>query len=276
MNNPLSSNFITSRLQGRTGNMMFQIAHGYAKSLEFNRQFVVPCKESSSDHLENTLFRKLSFDIDRTDDFNQIWCDFEYKDYKPHDDIPTAFCGWFQSEKYFGNYKESIRDLFSPPGGFLNKVYNFYPFFKDSIVAAINVRRGDYLHPDQSSRHPVISLEYINEAYKLLPPHNKLLVMSDDPEWCKENIKLPNVVFSDNTKFWDAEGLWLLSLCSHFIISNSTYSWWGAWLSRNINKTVISPSTWFGPDIKENTNDIYCNNWIKIPTKYSNGKIILA
>ena len=113
------------------------------------------------------------------------------------------------------------------------------------------------------------------EAYKHLPPHDKLLIMSDDIEWCKQNINLPNVVFSDNSKFWDGTGLWLLSLCHHFIISNSTYSWWGAWLSRNNNKTIISPSTWFGPDINENTSDIYCNGWIKIPTKYSEGKIIL-
>jgi hypothetical protein len=42
----LTDNYITSRLQGRTGNMMFQIAHGYAKSLEYNRQFVLPSKES--------------------------------------------------------------------------------------------------------------------------------------------------------------------------------------------------------------------------------------
>ena len=61
-----SNNYITSRLQGRTGNMMFQIAHGFAKSLEFNRQFIAPSHESSSGHLEKTLFRKIDFNITHT------------------------------------------------------------------------------------------------------------------------------------------------------------------------------------------------------------------
>ena len=89
------------------------------------------------------------------------------------------------------------------------------------------------------------------------------------------NINLPNMVFNDNSKFWDEEGIWLLSLCHHFIISNSTFSWWGAWMSRNPNKIVISPSTWFGPGVKEDPKDIWCDGWIKILTKYDNGFIVL-
>ena len=57
----LTKNYITCHLRGRTGNMMFEIAHAYAKSLEYNRQFVVPSSESSSNHLEKNLFRKLDF-----------------------------------------------------------------------------------------------------------------------------------------------------------------------------------------------------------------------
>ena len=97
------------------------------------------------------------------------------------------------------------------------------------------------------------------------------MVVSDDIEWCKENIKLPNVIFNDNNKYFNHEALWLLSLCDHFIISNSTFSWWGAWLSRSDNKIVISPDTWFGPDIKDNPKDIWCEDWIKIPTKWVDG-----
>lgn len=269
-------NFVTCGLQGRTGNMMFQIAHAYVKSLEHNRQFVAPRGESSSWHLEKNLFRKIDFFIDRTDTLQEpieIYTgDFEYHNSPaPNYHTPTVYYGWYQSEKFFHRYKNHIKALFSPTQAFIEKAYRYYPFLENVRVAAINVRRGDYL--EQPTRHPVVSLEYINEAYKHLPKHDKLLIVSDDIEWCRENLKFDNMIFNDNKNFWDAEALWLLSLCDHFIISNSTFSWWGAWLSNSPFKVVIAPDTWFGPDIKEETEDIYCEDWIKIPTYYENGKI---
>ncbi len=272
----LTSNYITCRLQGRTGNIMFQIAHGYSKALEYNRQFVVPSQESSTSHLENTLFKKVPFYIktsNQTPTTETIWGKFTYEEIKPFSNIPTAFAGWYQSEKYFSKFKNPVIDLFSPPLSFIDKVFNHYPFFKDQEVAAINVRRGDYL--TQPTRHPVISKDYILKAYEHLPPHDKLLVVSDDIEWCMDNLDFPNIIFNDNSQFWDAEALWLLSLCDHFIISNSSFSWWGSYLSRTDNKVIIAPDTWFGPEMdRENDpRDIYCENWIKIKTYYEDGQI---
>ena len=270
----LQHNFITSRLQGRTGNMMFQIAHAYAKSLEFNRQFVVPKSESSSGHLENTLFRKLDFNINlsnQVDNTKTVWVSFTYENVEPSQDSPTAYAGWFQSEKFFKNYSEVIKDLYSPTKDFVIRATTEFPFLKNSTVGAINVRRGDYL--TQPRRHPVVTLDYINEAYKHLPNCDKIIVLSDDISWCRENINLPNLVFVENYR--DCEALWLLSLCDHFIISNSSFSWWGAYLSRTDNKIVISPETWFGPDVNEDPRDIWCDDWIKIPTEWKDGFIHL-
>lgn len=274
----LQHNYITSRLQGRTGNMMFQIAHGFVKSLEYNRQFVVPSEESSSKHLEKNLFRKLDFLISKIpppETSKHIWGSFTYdKVDEPSNDVPTVYAGWYQSEKFFGNYSQVIRDLYSPTYEFIQKATTDFPFLKDSVVAALNVRRGDYL--TQPTRHPVITIDYINEAYKQLPPHDKLIIMSDDIEWCKANVKLPNSIFIESSKYWDHEGIWLLSLCNHFIISNSTFSWWGAWLSKSNNKVVIAPSVWFGPDVIDNPKDIWCDSWIKIPTYFKEGFICLT
>jgi hypothetical protein len=255
---------------------MFQIAHGYAKALEYNRQFVVPYAESSTGHLENTLFNRVPFYIktsEQTYNTKTVWGSFQFHESKPFDDIPTAFAGWYQSEKFFIKYKEAVIDLFSPPLSFINKALQHYPFFNNEVVAAINVRRGDYL--TQSNRHPVITKEYILKAYEQLPRHDKLLIVSDDIEWCKENIDLPNIVFNDNSKFWDGEAMWLLSLCDHFIISNSSFSWWGSYLSRTDNKVVIAPGTWFGPDIDSSSDpvDIYCDGWKVIDTYYEDGWI---
>lgn len=267
---PLTDNYITCQLRGRTGNVMFELAHGYAKALKYNRQFIAPL-ENTEEALKNTLFRKLDFHRLDISDSTIIHAPFNYVELEPHNNTPTVFNGYYQSEKYFEGFTEAIRSLYHPPPEFIEKAITEYPFLNASTVAAINVRRGDYL--TQPSYHPVVDITYINEAYKQLPPHDILLIMSDDIEWCKENIKLPNMVFNDNTKFWNQEGIWLLSLCDHFIISNSTFSWWGAWLSNSKNKVVIAPDTWFGPDITENVEDLYCSNWIKVPTVYDNGTI---
>jgi hypothetical protein len=270
----LSHNFITCRLQGRTGNMMFQIASAYAQAIKHNRQLTIPSHESLSGHLENTLFRKINFDIRHSNEIlgtNYKHLPFHYQEILPEENAPTAYTGWAQSEKYFKNFSENVKDLFSPPRSFMDKVLTYYPFFNHSTVAAISIRRGDYL--TFPTRHPVVSKEYLEEAYKKLPFHDILLVMSDDPEWCINNLNFPNMIISDNSKFWDEEGLWLLSLCDHFIISNSTFSWWGAYLSKSHNKKVIAPQCWFGPDIDYKTEDIYCEGWEVIPSKWENGFI---
>lgn len=274
MTNTLSNDYITCRLQGRTGNIMFQIANGYVQSLRHNRQFVVPRKESSTSHLEKGLFRKFDFYIDTIPSrevSEHIWAPFTFEQFSPANGKPTAFCGWFQSEKYFGEYKEVIRSAFSPTSEFIQRAKTDFPFLSSARVAAINVRRGDYL--TQPRHHPVVTLDYIEAARKLLPPHDYTIVLSDDFEWCKNNIKGNNIVFP--TSYVDQDAMWLLSMCDDFIISNSTFSWWGAYLSGTKDKVVISPSTWFGPDIKEDPKDVWCEGWIKIDTKWEDGYIVL-
>jgi hypothetical protein len=117
----------------------------------------------------------------------------------------------------------------------------------------------------------VVSPEYIHEAIKHIPNANRFFVVSDDLLWCKENIHLPNCTFVDYNEW---KGLWVMSLCHHFIISNSTYSWWAAYLSRHENKIVVAPDTWFGPDCHDDPQDIYCEGWIKLPTRYHEGTIV--
>ena len=88
------------------------------------------------------------------------------------------------------------------------------------------------------------------------------MVVSDDIQWCRDNITLPNCIFAN---FTDYEALWLISLCQHFVISNSSFSWWAAYLSTNNNKVVITPDTWGGWEFTDyiNMSDIWCDGWIK-------------
>jgi hypothetical protein len=58
--------------------------------------------------------------------------------------------------------------------------------------------------------------------------------------------------------------MWLMSLCDHNIIANSSFSWWGAWLNQNKDKIVITPNNWFGVQTNLNNLDMVPDNWIKI------------
>lgn len=268
----LDNNFITPRLQGRTGNLMFQVAHAFTKALDYDRQFVIASEEASTKHLQSNIFRKFDFRIEKIPANNNdyIWGPFTYGAVnKPYEDKPTVYAGWYQSEKFFGDYKNTIRDVFYPTEEFIIKAKKEYLFLETEVVAAINVRRGDYL--TQPTRHPVISKEYIDIAVSYLPEHSIKLIVSDDINWCKNNLNYNNSIFVEN--YYDADALWLLSLCDHYVISNSTFSWWGAWLSKNKDKVVVSPSTWFGPDVLEDPKDIWCENWIKVPSTWNNGYI---
>jgi hypothetical protein len=91
------------------------------------------------------------------------------------------------------------------------------------------------------------------------------VVFSDDIDWVKEKIPLPaDTVFVDwntgNNSFRDMQ---LMSLCSHHIIANSSFSWWGAWLGGNENKIVIAPKMWL--NVADSMNEYRCpDNWLRI------------
>jgi hypothetical protein len=259
------------------GNLMFQIAHGYSKSLEYNRQFILPIYDTTiREDIQNILFKNFDFIIPNSNyekEAKIIQSTNKYKKIIPYDDCPTIFSGYYQTEKYFKNHKEIIKNIFAPNQEFINKVKTDFDFLNNGVTLGIHVRRENFYINQQTS--PSLTIEYYNEALARAPRHENILIVSDDIEWCKENFKFNNVFFSEG--YNDYEDIWLLSLCNHFIISNSSFSWWGAYLSRNVDKVVITPSKWFGPAIKDYPYDIWCDGYIRIPTIYrkNDNKMIL-
>jgi len=124
-----------------------------------------------------------------------------------------------------------------------------------SNYTSLHVRRTDYVQ--KAGFHPPCSMEYYEKALSII--EGNVLVFSDDLDWCKETFLGDRFTFISGNR--DYQDLFLMSMCKNNIIANSSFSWWGAWLNTNLNKKVIAPKKWFGPHLKESSDDIYPNTW---------------
>ncbi len=159
---------------------------------------------------------------------------------------PSLVYGYWQKHSIYESYQNEISRLFKFPSSSFLKQFN-----SDSSLVAIHVRRGDYVEDEKSKNiHLVCDVNWYRSAWnkmqsKIIKP--QAIVFSDDLEWAKRELNLSgNVVFNDTDLSAPA---WVdmanMSQCDHFIISNSSYSWWAAWLGKKKDKVVIAPSEWF-------------------------------
>lgn len=174
----------------------------------------------------------------------------------------TDINGYFQSEKYFSHCSEKILNILKIKEDVLKISYSLIPNTEKKLVG-IHVRRGDYLNLSQF--HPWVGLEYLNNSISLFNSDDyHFVVCSDDYHWCNEqwgNNKDFTVIKSPSSYVDFA----VLTLCDHHIISNSSFSWWSSYLSKNKNKKVIAPKSWFGESYTQNnTKDLYRNDMIII------------
>ena len=135
---------------------------------------------------------------------------------------------------------------------------------KNSI--SIHIRRGDYLHPKFNHLYGnICTIEYYKEAITILQQKYANLhfyIFSDDISWVKENLPIVPSTYIDWNKKEDSwQDMYLMSQCKHNIIANSSFSWWGAWLNNNPNKTVICPSRFMNLNQQS---DIVPEDWIQI------------
>tara|TARA_A100001515_G_C4537482_1_gene199016 strand:- start:21 stop:752 length:732 start_codon:yes stop_codon:yes gene_type:complete len=234
---------------GWLGNQMFQYACVKALSVRSGVKCSFPEKEPNL----HSIF-KLNSDKLFIPEFGQpaLYREPQFTYNEIPANIPDLILeGYFQSEKYFKDLENIIREEFS----FRRSPVREVP----KNTCSIHVRRNDYL--DLKDHHPLCSMDYYLKAMSLVPSNN-YMVFSDDPVWCMENFKQSNVeVVSGNTA---DEDLQLMTMCDNHIIANSSFSWWGSWLGHNESKKVIAPSRWFGPAKKFNTSDIYCPGWVII------------
>lgn len=180
-------------------------------------------------------------------------CHFDYHripDLGPN----VTLSGFFQSWKYFEGSEEEIK-----------KVFNLPHWSEYDDYVSIHVRRTDYVTHSQS--FPPVTMDYLNKAMGHFPSDQKYIVCSDDITWCRENLKGDQFEFSQRTVRQDME---IQASCKGQIISNSTFSWWAAYLGHNEKRKVISPScirgNWFGADsgVKRDCIDLLPPSWTQI------------
>lgn len=175
--------------------------------------------------------------------------------------------GYFQSYKYFESIRDILLDEFTLKQGYNQEVDKVKEEIeKAGQSVAVHVRRGDFA-TIRKGYNGLCDLYYYEKALleiKKKYADVKLFIFSDDIEWVKANIKLDSpMVFVSQPILKSAEELWLMSLCKHQIIANSTFSWWSAWLNLYPYKIVVSPSRWLVvEDIK--TDNLLPSSWIKI------------
>tara|TARA_R110002020_G_scaffold76558_1_gene193904 strand:+ start:12021 stop:12890 length:870 start_codon:yes stop_codon:yes gene_type:complete len=166
--------------------------------------------------------------------------------------------GYFQSEKYFKDSENVIRKIFYPPPEVIQSFREQYRQ-NDHRLVAIHVRRGAHTH--NWEHHGSLPAAYFEKAMAMFD-NCRFLVFSDDMPWCKQYLHADHLEYVEGHE--DYEDLYYMSLCDSNIIANSTFSWWGAWLNNNPDKTIISPRKWFGPAKKLDTKDLLPPTWVTI------------
>lgn len=250
---------------GRTGNQMFQYATLYSIAKTRGYDFGIPFeRKSENPYLNLSLtdgFSKLSAK-DSSRVIPQYVAQERQFTYNPgifgiKDN--TDIIGYFQSEKYFKDYRNQLLKEFEFSEDVKQKASDILNITKKPTVS-VHIRLGDY--ENLKDKHPICSQDYYIEAFKHMPEDCFVFIFSDDNKKAFDLFKFMNKQFlfpETNNQFID---MCLMSMCDYHIIANSSFSWWGAWLSNS--KKVVAPHEWFGnsPDMPKNWSDIYCSDWV--------------
>ena len=164
--------------------------------------------------------------------------------------------GFFQTEKYFKHIADEVREDFSFKDEIENPCNEMIQAVENPI--SLHIRRGDFL--TNNANHNNLTLDYYATALSKFENDRNVIIFSDDTEWCKQQELFSGDRFLVSESGNPYVDLCLMSMCSDFIIANSSFSWWGAWLA---NKgTVIAPEKWFGPNNSHlDTSDLYPEHW---------------
>ncbi len=255
---------VVSFLEGGLGNFLFQIAAGYSFALKHKKDYFINLNLIQPGHTpiaeyKNNILRNIGYTREEESYLVYKEPKFQYKEINVYSTHSILLHGYFQSEKYFINYKNEILKLFQIDENTKDYLYAKYKTVLKHPTCSLHVRRGDYLKKQHA--HVVQSLDYYKKCADRFNEDTHYLIFSDDIAWCEGSFNfLKNKTFVTDNK--DYQDLYLMTLCNNNIIANSSFSWWGAWLNCTVNKTVLAPKNWFNSNYIANNDDVYCQNWV--------------
>jgi hypothetical protein len=289
---------VVVRLMGGMGNQLFQYSFGRALATKLKsdlvldlttlldrtprenfvfREFDLDLFELNTYYIfdeklkkkykQKSLFRRLNLEIKEVG--------FQYSDiYKKVKKQNVYLDGYWQSYKYFEDISTELREELKFKMPLSHEQNILADKIRNSKSVCVNFRRADFVSiPSAIETHGIASLEYYYEAIKILKEKIgsdiTVFVFSDDVEWCESNfiIDLP-VIYVQHSLYKGerfSSYLQLMTCCKYFIIPNSTFGWWAAWLSSSNDKIVISPKQWFADaKLQSQTQDLRPKTWITI------------
>ena len=279
-------------VNGRLGNQMFQYSTLFATAKRLGVQCVIPrriYKSSANYESMNDLFEFCPDGFEGASLFRfpdvSLYQKYILPEFKKHFSESgfaydsnimnvqdeTNLNGFFQSEKYFKTERKALLDIFILKADTCSDGFQkAREIIEKSKTTSMHMRRGDYVGKSHFHNNLADTFYYVSafEKIKEQDQNRKFLVFSDDIPFCKNYIakyfeeSVDDFFFVEGTT--GPEEIVLMSLCHDNIIANSSFSWWGAWLNQRNNNLVIAPSNWFGPAGPKDTQDVYCEGWIKL------------
>lgn len=292
---------VITKLSGGLGNQMFQYAIGRAVQLKHNTALKADLtwfnetETKSHEKPQLNIFPNINLKTaDRNElfvfkrktvfgskhFFNIIRCIKKYSkllepsfEFDPTILLNTSkncyLSGYWQSEKYFLHIRDTLLYDFSFPKNNSNQNKKIIDQIRVRNSISVHIRRGDYISdPTNSKNHGFIGVKYYQKALDFLVKKIEdpiIVIFSDDINWVMNNlvVNTPKIFVDWNTGDNSIFDMYLMSLCKHNIIANSSFSWWAAWLNQNPQKIVIAPGRWFN-ERDWNISDLIPETWIKI------------
>lgn len=268
-------NTISVHLMGGLGNQLFQIFFLLSYCFKYNHRFIFSMKEYENERrtywddflkclrpylVPDAIVQQLPLYYEKT---------FEHTEYE---DMGSNLCfyGYFQSWKYFYPYREKIVQMIGMPA-MISTIKDI-----DSNSISLHFRIGDYkqkpdCHPILSTQYYMNSLDYIRSKYPNIRYEVFYFYEKEDEQTVKDKIsriqdQFVDYDFINGTEIYqkDWEQLLFMIKCHHHIIANSSFSWWGAFMSDHSDSITTYPDIWFGPKIPVNVDDLFLPGWIKI------------
>ena len=289
----MSERYISCALMGGLGNQLFQIFTTIAYGLQNRRRILFPYSEYLTTGTKRATYwgsflsairsftdEKTPTNVSRFPVYREP-C-FEYQPIPrnfTNENIPMLLYGYYQSYKYFDSEKKAICSLIrlSEQKASIREEYDYFACNDDvgTITISMHFRLGDYKNIQEF--HPLLDKGYYIDALSHFMrqfPEKSIRVLyfceKDDNNVVSNIIgELPQDSRLQYVKVDDAIPDWkqmlLMSCCHSNIIANSTFSWWGAYLNENSEKSVYYPSVWFGSRLADhNTRALFPEEWIKL------------